>query len=203
MDVQMPGVDGIQATQAIRNLGSYKAGIPIIAVTANALVGHREFYLQSGMNDYLSKPISRDRLLAILARWLGEKAGGIPADTQAEPVAPVPDIVDRAYLDELRSNLGDTTYRDLIGSYVDAMVTGLANLENFVAAGDLPKLLYELHSLKGMSANYGAWGIHTLFARLEESGKAADEAATGALMQSARRVWDDTRSTMERTMVKA
>src|SRR5204862_3280720 len=63
MDVQMPEMDGPAATKAIRRLDSPAARVPIIALTANAMAGHREEYLAAGMNDYVTKPIKMRDLL--------------------------------------------------------------------------------------------------------------------------------------------
>jgi CheY-like chemotaxis protein len=68
MDIQMPEMDGEAATRAIRALPDDVARIPIIAMTANAMVEHREAYLASGMDDYVSKPISAKALAAAIAR---------------------------------------------------------------------------------------------------------------------------------------
>jgi CheY-like chemotaxis protein len=68
MDVMMPIMDGATAAQRIRELGGRAGGIPIIALTANALVGDRDRYLAAGMTDYLSKPIDVPSLFAALAR---------------------------------------------------------------------------------------------------------------------------------------
>ncbi|MCH8950679.1 MAG: response regulator [Proteobacteria bacterium] len=68
MDIQMPEMDGPTATRKIRQLPGAVAGIPIIAVTANAMEGHREEYLANGMNDYVSKPIDPTLLMAAIAR---------------------------------------------------------------------------------------------------------------------------------------
>jgi two-component system, sensor histidine kinase len=69
MDVQMPRMDGMSATRAIRALGRPERDIPIIALTANALVGQRDHYLAAGMNDYLTKPVQPADLYAALSRW--------------------------------------------------------------------------------------------------------------------------------------
>ena len=69
MDVQMPEVDGVEATQRIRALDGPKAAVPIIALTAHAMLGMREAYLSSGMDDYLSKPFNRETLCAVIRRW--------------------------------------------------------------------------------------------------------------------------------------
>jgi PAS domain S-box-containing protein len=77
MDIQMPGVDGVSATQAIRALSDpVKAATPIIALTANAMKGDEEAYLAAGMNGYLSKPVDNQQLAAMLARWLGDVRRG-------------------------------------------------------------------------------------------------------------------------------
>jgi CheY-like chemotaxis protein len=67
MDVQMPDLDGVQATMQIRALSTQKRGVPIIALTANAMTGAREEYLEAGMDDYIAKPIDPALLLAKLA----------------------------------------------------------------------------------------------------------------------------------------
>jgi hypothetical protein len=69
MDVQMPGIDGLEATRRIRRLPIAKAGVPVIAITANAMAGDDRRCLAAGMNDYVTKPIDRARLLSTVARW--------------------------------------------------------------------------------------------------------------------------------------
>ncbi|MDY0881758.1 PAS domain S-box protein [Dongia soli] len=90
MDAQMPGMDGIEATRAIRRLDSAKATVPIIALTANAMSGDRDIYLAAGMNDYVAKPIRLPELLAAIDRYLKPDAGRLSreaADSQSEPAA--------------------------------------------------------------------------------------------------------------------
>ncbi|MDH5298677.1 MAG: response regulator, partial [Desulfobulbaceae bacterium] len=89
MDVQMPELDGYQATAMIRNdLG--RADLPIIAMTANAMTGDREKCLAAGMNDYLSKPIEGDTLVATLRKWLPSLATAIPPKRKEEDAALLP-----------------------------------------------------------------------------------------------------------------
>jgi CheY-like chemotaxis protein len=68
MDVQMPAMDGFQATKAIRERAEWK-GLPVVAMTAHAMKGDREKCLAAGMDDYLAKPIQREELLRVLEDW--------------------------------------------------------------------------------------------------------------------------------------
>ena len=70
MDIQMPELDGYVATQRIRASGSRQANVPIIAMTANAMIGDREKCIEAGMDDYISKPIDTLALVGMLQRWL-------------------------------------------------------------------------------------------------------------------------------------
>jgi PAS domain S-box-containing protein len=70
MDAQMPNMDGLQATQAIRRLSGGRGRIPIIALTANAMAGDREHYIDAGMDDYLSKPLEAATMLAMVSSWI-------------------------------------------------------------------------------------------------------------------------------------
>src|SRR5690606_3087945 len=86
MDVQMPEMDGISATQTIRNLPQACSGIPIIALTANAMEGDRESYLAAGMNDYVAKPIALPQLVAAINRVLDRKAPPVRfSDASGQP----------------------------------------------------------------------------------------------------------------------
>src|SRR5262249_44753519 len=84
MDMQMPVMDGLAATRAIRQDSKFK-GLPIVAMTANAMGGDREKCLEAGMNDYLAKPIDPDKLFQALLRW-------IPPRTAAPNVAAAPRV---------------------------------------------------------------------------------------------------------------
>jgi two-component system sensor histidine kinase/response regulator len=75
MDVQMPGLDGLEATRRIRRLPIAQAGLPVIAITANAMAGDDRRCFAAGMNDYVTKPIDRARLLSTVARWGSARAG--------------------------------------------------------------------------------------------------------------------------------
>jgi CheY-like chemotaxis protein len=71
MDVQMPEMDGMEATKEIREKGFDT--VPIVAMTAHAMKGDRERFLEAGMDDYISKPIKRERVFEILEKWVFDK----------------------------------------------------------------------------------------------------------------------------------
>lgn len=109
MDVQMPEMDGPTATQWIRASGTEMADIPIIALTANALDGHREKYLAAGMSDYVPKPIDIEELAKAIARQTGA-AVSIPIQSDAPPgpkdTEPELDAAQHTALSNLLGNIG-------------------------------------------------------------------------------------------------
>jgi CheY-like chemotaxis protein len=99
MDVQMPNMSGVDATRKIRRLPGPNADVPIIAMTANAMVGDRESYLAAGMNDYISKPIDPGMLSAAITRQSGSEVtatsiAGFAATATQKAEIPVSDLDD-------------------------------------------------------------------------------------------------------------
>jgi signal transduction histidine kinase/CheY-like chemotaxis protein len=101
MDVMMPNLDGVQATRAIRALPPPQCEVPIIALTANALAGHREEYLKAGMDDYVSKPISRAVLYRAVERRLGVRAFSRVRVEPAPALPPLPPATDPGAMADL------------------------------------------------------------------------------------------------------
>jgi CheY-like chemotaxis protein len=94
MDIQMPVVDGVEATRAIRKLGDRYLTLPIIALTANAMSGDEEHYLGLGMNDYVPKPIDPDRLTLALRRSIATDAAPMRRADLRPPPEPADDPED-------------------------------------------------------------------------------------------------------------
>jgi signal transduction histidine kinase/DNA-binding response OmpR family regulator/HPt (histidine-containing phosphotransfer) domain-containing protein len=171
MDVQMPELDGIQATRQIRAMPPPKGDIPIIALTAHALTGAKEEYLAAGMNDYLSKPIDSTILLSKLgaiAAQIGLSRAPVAAAIapQADDGGAEPDSgLDTSYLDTLDAVMSGEEVRDFIELYCNELAT---RLDRMTRTHDLSALTADAHALVGMSGNVGATQVCAK-ARLVES----------------------------------
>jgi CheY-like chemotaxis protein/HPt (histidine-containing phosphotransfer) domain-containing protein len=160
MDIQMPVMDGYAATRVLRGQPG-TVGLPIIAVTANALPSERERCLQAGMNDYLPKPIDPDRLRAVLEKWVQpRRAPGPPPVAMAETHVAIalPEImpgVDTAAA--LRRLMGN---RELLVRLLCEFASEHANdpedIRACLARGDLEAARAAVHRLKGVAGNLAA-----------------------------------------------
>lgn len=193
MDCQMPVMDGYTATHEWRRIEQAQGRnrIPIIAMTANAMVGDREKCLDAGMDDYLSKPIHRQTLLDILARWL--RAQAKPVASSAPVVAPTPvtplavprsapaaSPVPRAQpstpalksevIEDLRDIMGPE-FLSLVRVFLEDAPRAILRLQDAAAENDLPALVAAAHSLKSTSANLGAMDLSELARQLEHGGR--------------------------------
>lgn len=191
MDCQMPRMDGYTATRRWRALEGERAtrALPIIAMTANAMAGDREKCLAAGMNDYLSKPLSRPRLEQALLRWLvpvdmapallppsaeGDNAVadiGMPgedASLAVERDASLPSsALDKNVLREMLDVMGGD-FGLLVRVYLEETPSRLGELENAAHRGDSGSMIAIAHTLKSSSANLGALGLADLARRIEE-----------------------------------
>ncbi len=192
MDCQMPVMDGYAASRAIRERET-QAGlgqrIPIIALTANALVGDAEVCLAAGMDDHLAKPYTRAQLAAVLSRWLPARCVCAPDARQlaeaaaAAPPEPKGGLLDRSALDNIRAIDDDGSVLDeVIQMYLDESDSHVDALLAAMATGDTATLARTAHALKSASFNVGAKSLGELCQRLERQAKSGDGGGLGDLV---------------------
>src|SRR5258708_37212803 len=171
MNVQMPILDGLQATKQSRALPSPKNGVPIIAVTAHAMAGARDEYLAAGMDDYLSKPLNPAMLiskLGDLALALKKPARGpalaaaASANTSPADAPTEIGILDGGRLSLLESVMPPESLREFLGLFLEQTEERAARIQAASAEGDLAALGREAHSLLGAAGNVGAGGVRRL-----------------------------------------
>jgi CheY-like chemotaxis protein len=159
MDIQMPEMDGITATQRIRQLEGQRASVPIVAVTANAMQGDRERFLAAGMDDYIPKPINRDTFYMVVHRYASQRQTAQiekpEESTQSETAAAAPLLGDEV-LSYLLNELSGETVSELIDEYMTHSATLLSQALVASDEQDAKNVEYAVHTLKGMSGALGA-----------------------------------------------
>lgn len=167
MDVQMPHMDGFEATAHIR--GKEKGTgrhIPIIAMTAHAMTGDRERCLAAGMDDYVSKPIQPDKLLTALANATGDQDKEAPA-MNSEPPIDLEFALSR--LDNDRELL-----REIAGMFIEESEKLMSAMRNALDNNDSKALETAAHTMKGMLGNFGAPAAVEAAFSLEKLGRTGD-----------------------------
>jgi len=206
MDMQMPVMDGIAATRAIRRNPQFKT-LPILAMTANVMAADREKCIEAGMNDHVSKPIDPDELFAALLRWIKPRAGSSSPRASAAPPANVNAIpsthatsaasaagtsqaaaatavaetsLEIAGIDTksaLRRTGGNRTrYEALLQKFAGQSTGSVTEIRAALSAGDTPTAARAAHSLKGAAANLGVNVVAELAAKAEAAIQAGQSA---------------------------
>ena len=174
MDIQMPEMDGFEATAAIRALGE-RGKLPIIALTAHALSGERERCLSHGMDGYLPKPFKAHELFATVEGWGVDRNTEPQADRRAPIPLPavIPPSVD---LENLRSQLHDAGSEDALDGIVDTYLASVpervATLCRVLVSGTSAEVATAAHALKSSAGAIGARPLATLLAEIEADGRA-------------------------------
>ncbi len=184
MDHMMPGMDGIEASRIIRELGTeYARDVPIIALTANAIVGNEEMFLNQGFQAFISKPIEMMKLDAALRRWvrdksyekdMGEEFAEVFGDGgEAVSGAIVIDGIDtRRALERFGGN--DEIFIDVLRSYAVNTRPLLENMDRFLEVENLADYGIVAHGIKGSSYSIVAQAVGKLAEELEHAAKAGD-----------------------------
>jgi CheY-like chemotaxis protein len=172
MDIQMPEMDGYEATRTIRSDPGF-ANLPIIAMTANALPEDRQRCLDAGMNDYIAKPINFKQMFALLAKWITPGERQIP---EMPPEATKPDA-DQPSLPELpgintiaglaKVGGNSTLYRNLLTKFANNQGNAVGNIESALVQNDLKNAILIAHTLKGTAGSISARALYEAAGNLE------------------------------------
>ncbi len=217
MDVQMPVMNGLEATRRIREIEekrvllsadgnisqSVKSNVPIIAMTAHAIQGHREQFLAAGMNDYVSKPVSPQELADLLRKWLPkdqdegeciqnkhdtEKSD--ESNTTDPPIWDKHKMMERLLDDEdLAKNIQDGFIAD-IPKQIQA-------LKAFLESGDASGVELVANTIKGASAYVGGERLRVVAFEMENAAKSQDLAAASSFMNELERQFDRLKEEMQ------
>ena len=183
MDVQMPIMDGMEATRQIRIMQSSlgKQSVPIIAMTAHAMQGDREICLNAGMNDYVTKPVSPKALSDVLDRWLPKETMEI-----SEPSSVVPEIISTVMVLDtelpvfdwpgmMSRMMDDEDFaKEMVGVFLNDAPLEIAALKDCLETGDVAGVERQAHSIKGAAASVGGERLRAVAFQMEKDGKAKD-----------------------------
>ncbi len=179
MDVQMPEMDGLAATQAIRRMGGPAALVPIVAMTANAMEGDQAVCLAAGMNDYLAKPIVAEQLLQTVARWTGLPEPSEPSQPAPRSETALPSAIDHAKRRDLRDAIGDEGFALLMDIFRRETPSHLDQLRLAALHQDFTAVERSAHILKGSAGNVGFAEVSMLAGELVAAARRRDAAGIG------------------------
>jgi|GEM_PF-213105 len=202
MDVQMPVMDGLEATREIRNPASRVRNhhIPVIAMTAHAMQSDRDMCLDAGMNDYMSKPITPDAIAGVLKKWLdsseevnltsGKKADNAEQDPLAKGIFDYEDFMERM--------MGDSDLAQIIqDGFMEQAPKLLDEIRAHVGAEDTAKAGMAAHSLKGSAANMSALRVMEIAHQMEQACKVKDLAGMRTLLPALEQSFLEFKSVLE------
>jgi CheY-like chemotaxis protein/HPt (histidine-containing phosphotransfer) domain-containing protein len=175
MDVQMPEMNGFEATKVIRQMQDKKKCIPIIAMTAHAMKGDRERCLQAGMDDYISKPIEPQKLLNAVEMWTkSHRLRQMPRTEELKKEDHLEDIpIDlKTALDRFGGD--EKFFKEMLEEFLDHAPEQLQIMDEAVKKGNAKIAEREAHSIKGAAGNLSAKRIAEISLKLELLGREGD-----------------------------
>jgi CheY-like chemotaxis protein len=167
MDVEMPGMDGITAAAAIRELSGSQSNVPIIGISAHAPEIMRDRCLQAGMNDYLEKPVDRQVLLDCLARYCAVESNPGDDVAHSSPASAAARLDLRTLAELARESSADSIDR-MIGIFIDELHDTVQAMRAALRSNDARSLSAKSHILKNSAATFGFVAVATLATKIDE-----------------------------------
>jgi signal transduction histidine kinase/CheY-like chemotaxis protein/HPt (histidine-containing phosphotransfer) domain-containing protein len=171
MDIQMPEVDGFAATAQIRKLDDRKKEIPIIALTAHAMMGYREKCLKAGMNEYISKPIIAKNMIEMIDSILDVKNAAVAEKTDTPAVST--SLFDFERLKKISADDHEFE-KDLLSSFIEDVEKKIAQLDELQKKNEIKNIADLAHTIKGASYSVGAQKVGDEAFGIEISAKSED-----------------------------
>lgn len=179
MDHMMPVMDGVETTQNIRKLpDEYIQGMPIIALTANAVMGARDIFREAGMNDFVAKPIELKNICSKIRAWLPkeliQKLSAPVATPEQIPEQELPVIEGLDVAEGIRNSGSLELFTNLLGDFYKLIDLKSTKIEKCLADGMIRDYTIEVHALKNTARMVGAMELSELFYKMERCGNAED-----------------------------
>lgn len=188
MDCHMPEMDGFEATRRIRRLSGANADIPIVALTADVLKGTRERCTESGMNDYLRKPIEPARLVQYLAKHISDSRGRVL------------DLKALKRLQSLNEEGKPDIIQELIEDFLGSAPGRISKIRAATLAGQAKEIGEAAHALKSAAAMLGAIRLAKICARFEVAAEGGNNLACGRLLAELDRVYSGTAGALQKRL---
>jgi len=181
LDIQMPGLDGLEVVRRIRakEVPGAESTIPVVAMTAHAMTGDREKFLAAGMDDYLAKPFSPEAMRCIVERWAlksATKNTEEPMPEPSEPTASLVPVFDRSAL-LARSMDDEEMLQAVVAGFLEDFPRQLEHFKAALDAGDAVALARQLHNMKGVASTVSGEELRACAMELERLAVAGDLAA--------------------------
>jgi CheY-like chemotaxis protein/HPt (histidine-containing phosphotransfer) domain-containing protein len=173
MDIQMPVMGGLEATERIREQESFlNKHIPIIAMTAHSMQGHKEMCLDAGMDDYISKPISPKTVYSVVRKWVDKV---VVSESGNGPDAPSEEIADDVPVDLSRlreiTDGDEALFAQLVQLFLNDTEEHNEILRTAIGERNIKTITSEAHRLKGGAGQIGATHLQSIAAELEDMGR--------------------------------